>query len=93
MSIDKVKWKLTEDNYSASYLEFSDRQAGVSVVYSPDDNRYYYNVYCVERKILKEIYSVEFEFLSDALELLNNEFNSWELANYEKSKCSTCSNK
>jgi hypothetical protein len=93
MDINKAEWKLTEENYSSSYLEFRDRQAGVSEIYSPKANCYYYNVYCVEREILKEIYSAEFEFLSDALKLLNSEFHSWELKNYEKSKCSSCANK
>ena len=93
MSIEKTTMKLTEENYSISYLEFRDRQAGVSLIYSPKSDSYLYNVYCVERKILKVIYSVEFDFLSDALKLLNEEFSTWELKNYEKSKCSTCSNK
>ena len=93
MSIKQSEWKLTEENYAATYLEFQDRQAGVSVVYYEKDDRYYYNVYCVERKLLKEIYSVEHEFLSDALKLVNNEFYSWETATYEKSKCSSCANK
>lgn len=84
--------KVTADNYTYSYLEFGDRQAGVGLVYSPEEDRYFYNVYCLERTLLKELMSVEFEFLEDALESLTQEFGSWSLKELEekKSGCSTC---
>ena len=84
--------KLTAENYLEKYLRFRDRQAGISVVYCPDTERYTYNVYCIETKILKELLSVEFSFLDDALVFIHQEFNTWEICDYEekKSGCDSC---
>ena len=84
--------KLTEQNYQESYLSFQDRQAGVGVVYCPDEERYFYNAYCLETKLLKELMSVEYEYLEDALEFIDDEFGTWDIRQHEekKSGCSTC---
>lgn len=84
--------KLTTNNYLESYLRFQDRQAGVGVVYSPEEKRYYYNAYCLEMKLIKELMSVEFEYLDDALEFIDDEFGTWDIKNYEEkqSGCSGC---
>jgi hypothetical protein len=85
------KQKLTEENFLYSYFNFNDRQAGVSIVFSPKEERYFYNSYCLEVELLKEVFSVESEFLSEALELINNEFGGWELVSTkEKTGCSNC---
>jgi hypothetical protein len=82
---------LTEENFSHSYLRFGDRQAGIGLVYSPEDERFYYNVYCMEMKILRELFSVEYDYLDDALTSVNEEFGSWELLSFDqKSGCGTC---
>ena len=88
----KPKGPLSESNYQSHYLRFQKRQAGVSLVYSPEDQRYYYNVYCIDAQIHKELYTVEHSFLSDALELINEEFATWELQSFEgkKNGCSSC---
>ncbi len=84
---------LTPENYEGSFLSFQDRQAGVSHVFSPVGNKYYYHVYCIDRKTLVDLFSVEYEFLEDALATVNSEFGNWEMQDYEtKSQCSTCSN-
>jgi hypothetical protein len=83
---------LTEENFLTSYLRFEDRQAGVGLVYSPDDGRYSYNAYCLEMTLLKELLTVEYEFLEDALACVNEEFGTWDLVPYEdKNGCSSCS--
>ena len=83
---------LNAENYSYSFYNFEDRQAGVSLVFSPEENRFYYNAYCVEAKLLKELFSVEHEFLEDALETINSEFGQWELKDHDKKKegCGSC---
>ena len=82
---------LTEANYEKSFLKFNDRQAGISLVYSDLEQRYYYNAYCIETKLLKELFSVEFDFLNDALELINSEYATWALESFEKdSGCGNC---
>jgi len=84
-------WKLTEDNYFHSILQFRERQAGVSEVYDPELDRYTYNAYCIETKLLAELYSCEFEFLGDALAVINEEFGQWELIDLSaKSGCGSC---
>ncbi|MEZ4740946.1 MAG: hypothetical protein R3B45_00610 [Bdellovibrionota bacterium] len=87
--------KLTNENYLYSYLQFQKRQAGVNVVFSPSDNRYYYNAYCLETELLEMLLSVEFEFLEDAIELINTDFTTWELKNFDvkKKDCGSCSAK
>ena len=84
-------WKLTADNYVHSILQFRDRQAGVSEIYDPEQQKYTYNAYCIEAKLLTELYSCEFEFLDDALALLNDEFGQWELIDLSnQSGCGSC---
>ena len=89
--------KITEDNYQSHFLRFQKRQAGISLVFCPDREKYTYNTYCIEAELLKELLSVEHDYLEDALSLLNEEFPSWELVSYEpkdkKSGCSSCAAK
>lgn len=89
--------QLTDENYSYKVYRFGDRQAGISLVFDPIDDAFAYNAYCVETKLLKELYSSEFEFLEDAVEHINQEFGTWELASFdakaEDSGCGGCSNK
>lgn len=83
--------KITEDNYFDTVLRFRDRQAGVSVVYDQELDRFFYNSYCVETKLLKEIYSCEHETLDDALTLINDEFGSWQTESLSGSGgCGSC---
>lgn len=85
---------LTEENFDQAYLRFENRQAGVGLVYCNEEQKYYYNAYCLEMSLLKELMAVEFEFLDDALEFINQEFSSWELVHYDKKKgCSDCAAK
>ncbi|MBI2602905.1 MAG: hypothetical protein HYW48_07610 [Deltaproteobacteria bacterium] len=86
---------LNENNYASSYLSFGQRQAGVSLVFSPEEQKFFYNAYCVEAKLLKELFSVEYEFLEDALETINQEFGQWELVEFEAKKktCGDCAAK
>ena len=70
---------ITEDNYSYSYYNFEDRQSGISLVYSPSKKSYLYNVYCIEQTLLKELFTVEYDFLEDAI---NNVLDTWILASF-----------
>ena len=84
-------WKLTQDNYSHSILQFRDRQAGVSIVYDPDRDTYSYTAYCIEAKLLTELFTCEYDFLEDALAVINDEFGQWELVDLSaKSGCGSC---
>lgn len=84
-------WRVTEENYEHTVLRFRDRQAGVGVVYDPEFDRYVYNVYCVETELLTELYTCEYEFLDEALKLLNDEFGQWEKFDLAAKKgCGTC---
>jgi hypothetical protein len=84
-------WKLNEDNYTHSILQFRDRQAGVSEVYDPSSDTYSYNAYCIEATLLTELYSCEYEFLHDALDVINDEFGQWDLVDLStKSGCGSC---
>ena len=91
----KEEGKITEENFQSHFLRFQKRQAGVSLVFCPEASQYSYNAYCIEGELLKELFSVEHEFLDDALDMINDEFSSWELVSYEqkKSGCSSCSAK
>lgn len=93
--IQRKHWKLTSENYAEKYLRFQDRQAGVSLVYDAEENQYYYNAYCVEAKIVKELFSVEYSFLDEALETINDEFGTWELASFDEKGggCGNCAAK
>lgn len=84
-------WKLTEENFSHSVLRFRDRQAGISVIFDPDLERFTYNAYCIEAKLMEELYTCEYEFLSDALAVINQEFGTWEIFDLAKKEgCGTC---
>ena len=85
-------YTMTEENYSYSYYSFEDRQSGISLVYSPSKKSYLYNVYCLEQTLLKELFTVEYDFLEDALKTVNSEFGNWKLKTFEekKSSCSSC---
>lgn len=84
--------RLTEENYDHKIFRFRDRQAGVSLIFDGLRQTYSYNAYCLETKILKELFTVEFDFLTDALELINDEFGTWELADIapQKEGCGSC---
>lgn len=87
-------YKITSDNYDSNVLTFRDRQAGIGVVFDPDLDRYYYNVYCIETKLLKELFSCEYEFLADALDVLNAEFGTWDKVDLGDQKgCGSCAAK
>ncbi len=90
-NINEKKY-LSSENYSDSFYKFQDRQAGISLVFSHEDNKFYYNAYCLETKLLKELFSVEHEFLDDALETINGEFGQWELESFDKKEdsCGSC---
>ncbi len=90
ISAQATTGQLTAENYTSEFLTFEDRQAGISLVFCPDELRFFYNVYCLERTLLKEIFSVEFEFLEDALTTVNEEFGTWTLKSYDKKGCGTC---
>lgn len=83
---------LTASNYSYSYLEFGDRQAGVGVGYCPNEESYFYNAYCVDRRSLKDLFAVEHTFLEEALETINSEFITWKLVELKESSsgCGSC---
>lgn len=86
--------KITVENYLHSYYQFQDRQSGISLVYSYTKKNYIYNVYCIEQTLLKEIFTVEYEFLDEALQTVNSEFGTWKLVTLkenEKTGCSSCS--
>lgn len=91
----KSKWKLDESNYDSHYLRFNDRQAGISLVFDNEKELYYYNAYCIEISLLKELFSAEYTFLEEALETLDAEFGTWELVAYDKKKsgCGSCAAK
>jgi hypothetical protein len=86
--------KLNEENYGHSVLVFRDRQAGISEIYDPESNQYSYNAYCMEKKLVKELFTCEYEFLEDALRAINEEFGTWELESFEEDKgCGSCAAK
>jgi hypothetical protein len=87
------KNQLTEDNYTDSVLVFRDRQAGVSEIFDPETGRFSYNAYCLEKKLVKELFAHEHAFLSDALEMINEEFGTWQLESFDKSGCGSCAAK
>ena len=88
------KDKLNSENYSFSVLVFRDRQAGISEIYDPDENQYSYNAYCIEKKLVKELVTCEYEILEDALHVINEEFGTWELESFEEDKgCGSCAAK
>ena len=85
---------LTEENFTYQSFRWRDRQAGVSLVFDHTKQRYFYNAYCLEVKLLKELFSCEYEFLEDALHCVNEEFGNWELESFEAKKdCGSCAAK
>ncbi len=85
--------KLSDSNYSHSVLVFRDRQAGVSEIYDPETNKFMYNAYCLERLLMKELFTVEYEFLEDALCRVNEEFGTWDLQSFDTKGCGSCAAK
>jgi hypothetical protein len=81
---------LTAENYTDTVLTFRDRQAGVSEIYDPHLNEYTYNAYCMEKKLIKELWTVEFDYLEDALKRVNEEFGSWETESFDRKGCGSC---
>lgn len=83
---------LSEENYTERAYFFRDRQAGVSVIFDPESDCFSYNAYCLELVLQKELYTVEFEFLADALDLINDEFGTWEIRDLapQSSGCGSC---
>ncbi len=85
---------LTEDNYQEEVYVFGDRQAGISCIYNPEGDQFSYNAYCLEKKLLKELFSSEHEFLSEAIELINSEFGTWQIHKLDGStSCGSCAAK
>lgn len=84
--------RLDSDNYLEKAFRFRDRQAGISVIYDPQSERFSYNAYCLETQIMKELFTVEFDYLDDALKLMNDEFGSWELVDLsgKSNGCGSC---
>ena len=84
--------KLTDENYMDKAFQFRDRQAGVSIIYDPEKQRFTYNSYCLETKIMKELFTVEHDYLEDALHQINDEFGTWELIDVHSnsSGCGSC---
>ena len=87
--------KLNDQNYMEKVYRFEDRQAGVSLIYNPDEDMFTYNAYCLETHLVKELFTVEQEYLDDALDLINAEFGSWELVELsgKSSGCGSCAAK
>ncbi len=82
---------LDEENYGHTVLVFRDRQAGVSEVYDPEEDRYTYNAYCLEKKLMKELFAFEYDYLEDALGRINEEFGTWTPESFEEKKgCGSC---
>lgn len=91
MKINSSQAHLTVENYDHSVFVFRDRQAGVTEIYDPITEAYSYNAYCLEKKLLKELFTCEYEFLEDALHVINQEFGSWQIESFEeKSGCGSC---
>lgn len=83
--------KLTTENFNEYTLRFRDRQAGVGLIYNHEKDSYSYNAYCLETELLKELFTQEFDYLTDALSLINSEFGTWELKPLvPSSNCSSC---
>ena len=70
---------LTPDNFTSMALRHRDRQAGVSMIYDPETDIFVYNAYCLELKLLKELFSHECATLEEALAVINDQFSTWEL--------------
>jgi hypothetical protein len=89
--MNEIEPKITSANYRDTVLVFRDRQAGIGEVYDPETETYTYNAYCLEKKLLKELWTSEFSYLDDALGRLNEEFGTWEKEDFEEEKgCGSC---
>jgi len=82
--------QLSVENFDHKALVFRDRQAGVSVIYDAERDIYTYNAYCLETKLMQELYTCEYDFLEDALKLVNDEFGTWELTDLGEKADSGC---
>lgn len=84
--------KLNAWNYMDNALTFQSRQAGVSIIYDHDEDLYTYNAYCLELELMKELFTVEYEELDDALKCINEEFGTWKLQKLAdiQDSCATC---
>jgi hypothetical protein len=83
--------QLTEENYSHTVLVFRDRQAGVSEIFDPESQTFTYNAYCLEKKLLEELFTCEYDFLTDALDAINEEFGTWKAETFDEKKgCGSC---
>lgn len=85
--------KITSSNYQSAALVFRDRQAGVSEIFDPISQKFRYNAYCLEKKLLKELFSAEYDFLDDAIVRINEEFGTWKLEDFSNSGCGSCAAK
>ncbi len=88
--------QLDTENYLEKAFVFRDRQAGVSSIYDGELDRFAYNAYCLEKKLLKDLVSKEYSYLDDALAYVNAEFGSWDLellAEGSKKGCGSCAAK
>ena len=83
---------LDQENFLNMALVFRERQAGVSLIMDPLNDRISYNAYCLETKLLKDLYTKEFRVLDEALDHINAEFGNWELKPLieDKSGCGSC---
>jgi hypothetical protein len=90
MSLAWAKSPLTEENYDHTVLVFRDRQAGVSEIFDPETGTFTYNAYCLEKKLMKELFTCEYEFLTDALYAINEEFGTWTPESFDKKGCGSC---
>lgn len=83
---------LTPENFLHTALRFKDRQAGVSLIYDPESQRYTYNAYCLETQLMKELFTCEYEDLEEALAVIQSEFGTWEVFDLtqKNSGCSSC---
>ncbi|NRA62914.1 MAG: hypothetical protein HRU19_00440 [Pseudobacteriovorax sp.] len=84
--------RITDENYMDKVYQFRDRQAGISVIYDPNHDRFLYNAYCLETKIMKELVTVEHDDVQAAIDLINEEFGTWELRDVHETKsgCGSC---
>ena len=87
--------KLTNENFFDNAFIFRDRQAGVSLIFDDSTELYSYNAYCLETKIMKELFSKEFHYLDDALDFINDEFGNWDMVSLNTSDkgCGSCAAK
>ncbi len=87
--------QLSVENFMQKAFRFNDRQAGVSLIFDPERDQFTYNAYCLETHLMKELFTVEQDYLDDALELINAEFGSWELVDLsgKTSGCGSCAAK